>query len=362
EGRYDAPFQVLGGSLRFIGSAVMLNQHESLANPALPGEDERRASGEIDWLSTYTLANGMRFQPFANVMGEIFDVSNIPTTTTSGSGTSSTTFSRRSIPEALETAGVTWSWPFIRQDGGTTVVLEPIAQLALSPNIRPNADIPNYDSVVFEYDETDLFSPNKFTGYDLFDSGQRLNLGGRATVDWGDGLNAEVLVGRTLRASRTNIFPPNTGLNSGASDWVVAADTTPIDGLSFFERAVFDDAADLDHLELGANWATSRASGYVRYLIDNTQITGPVKDFEASGEFFATQNWGVSLTGVRDLVLNDWRLEELGVIYKDDCVRVQVVYRHENTQVGTLGESDSVFLRLTLATLGNQGYNNGQFR
>jgi LPS-assembly protein len=352
EGRWDAPFDVFGGSLRLIGSGVLLERDESPVDPSQPGVDSRRASAELDWQRTFTLDNGMRLQPFANVRGDIYDVSDI----------SSTDRSPKTISEGLETAGVTWSWPFIKQDGGTTVVLEPIAQLALSPDIKPNAEIPNEDSVVFEYDETDLFSPNKFTGYDLFDSGQRLNVGGQATVDWGDGLSAQVLVGRTLRAQTTDVFPPNTGLNSQAADWIVAGNTTPIDGLSLFERAVFDDAFDLDHLELGANWATDRASGYVRYLTDNTQITGPVKDFEASGEFFATNNWGVSLTGVRDLVLNDWRLEELGLVYKDDCIRVQVVYRHENTQVGALGESDSVFLRLTLATLGNQGYNNGDFR
>lgn len=352
EGRWDAPFQVFGGSLRVIGSGVLLERDESPVDPSQPGVDSRRASAEVDWLRTITLDNGMRLQPFVDLRGDLYDISDL----------SSSDRSAKTITQGLETAGVTWSWPFIKQSGDATIVLEPIAQLALSPDIKPNPDIPNEDSVVFEYDETDLFSPNKFTGYDLFDSGQRLNVGGRATVDWGDGLNAEMLVGRTLRASPTNVFPPNTDLDRQASDWIVAADTTPIDGLSLFERAVFDDYFELDHLELGANWATDRASGYVRYLTDNTQITGPVKDFEASGEFFATKNWGVSLTGVRDLVLNDWRLEELGLIYKDDCIRVQVVYRHENTQVGTLGESDSVFLRLTLATLGAQRYNNGDFR
>ena len=46
-------------------------------------------------------------------------------------------------------------------------------------------------------------------------------------------------------------------------------------------------------------------------------------------------------------------------MYKDDCIKVAVVYRHQSTVVGRLGESDSVFMRLTLATLGDQAYDEG---
>ena len=55
-------------------------------------------------------------------------------------------------------------------------------------------------------------------------------------------------------------------------------------------------------------------------------------------------------------------LRDFGVVYKDECIRVEVVYQHQDTIVGVLGKSDAVFLRLTLATLGDQGYKNADFR
>jgi LPS-assembly protein len=260
-----------------------------------------------------------------------------------------------------------FTWPFIRREGSTTIVLEPIAQIAISPDVTANPNIPNEDSVVFTYDESNLFSPDKFPGYDEFDGGQRLNLGGQATFDWGGGHNLTVLVGRTFRAEPTNVFPPATGLNRTASDWVVSADTTPIDGLTMFSRALVGDQYGIDRLEVGADFAYQRFRGYLRYDIDNTipvqtintiKYGGKIDDLEYGGEVFLTRHWGVSVAGIHDLVDNDWRVADFGVIYKDDCIRAEVVYQHQDTIEGQLRGSDAVFLRLTLATLADQGYKN----
>jgi LPS-assembly protein len=350
EGRYDVPFNVLGGHLRVIGSAVLLNFDESPVLPTLSGYDDR-ASGEADWVRTFTTPNGVRIEPFANGRFDVYGLSNMTTAART-----------QSVTQGLATAGVTVSWPLIRQIGSTTIVLDPIAQLALSPNYNVNPAIPNMDDVVFSYDETNLFAPEKFNGYDLYEGGQRLNVGEQATFQWGNGLNATLLVGRTFRAEATDVFPIKTGLNGTVSDWVLAADSTPIDGLSVFGRALVSDQLGLERLELGVNFATSRMNGYVRYLDDNTQITGQVRNFEMGSEFLVTQHWGFDFDAIRDIEVNKWTLIDLGLVYKDDCIKVAVIYRRQNTVVGALGASDAVFLRLTLATLGEQGYNNGDVR
>ncbi|HLK24408.1 MAG TPA: LPS assembly protein LptD [Caulobacteraceae bacterium] len=347
EGRWDAPFNVLGGRLQLVGNAVMLNFDESPVAPTLSGAYDR-ASGELNWLSTYTTANGIRAQPFLDLRADVFDVRNLTLPTRSAT-----------VTQGLATGGVTVSWPFIRQAGGTTIVLEPIAQIALSPDYNANRNIPNEDDVIFEYDESDLFSPEKFNGFDLYEGGQRLNLGGEATFEWGDGLSANLVFGRTFRAQRTNVFPQRTGLDGTASDWVIAAEATPIDGVSAFGRALINDALSIERVEVGVNYATARIDGYFRYLDDNTQITGPVRNLETGNEILVTRHWGFDLDAIRDIEINRWTLVDFGILYKDDCVKVAVVYRHQSTVVGRLGESDSVFLRLTLATLGGQAYDEG---
>jgi LPS-assembly protein len=361
EGYYDAPFTLAGGNLRFTGSGVVLTRDQQLQTATGPTDDSRRATGEIDWLRTFILADGIRIDPFVNLRGDVYDISNL-----SLSDPGDHAYSR-----GQATAGVNLAWPFIRQQGSESVVLEPLAQLLVSPTVRANPAIPNEDSLVFSYDETNLFDPDKFPGYDVFDGGARMNLGGRASFDWGGGHDLVVLFGRTLRAQQTDIYPTATGLNGAASDWVVAADATPVDGLNLFSRALLGDEYGIDRLEIGGDFAYQRFRGYIRYYIDNTipQTTvnsivygGKINDLEYGGEVFVTKHWGVSVAGIHDLVANDWRLRDVGLIYKDDCIRADVVYQHQDTVEGRLGKSDAVFLRLSLATLADEGYKNADFR
>jgi LPS-assembly protein len=352
EGRYDVPVDILGGRLRIMGSGVALSRNQTLSTASGATDNSRRATAEADWLRSFTLSNGMRLEPFVNLRGDVYNINDLSVSDTAD----------RTVSRGQATAGLDFSWPFIRQQGSNTIVLEPIAQLAISPKAKANADIPNEDSIVFQYDETNLFDPDKFPGYDLFDGGERLNLGGRATFDWGGGRNLQMLLGRTLRAETTNIFPSAGGLNRTTSDWVVAVDTTPIGGLSMFSRALLGDSFGVDRAEVGVDFAYQRARGYVRYDIDNTIPTAKINDIEYGGEVFATKHWGVSFAGIHDLRASDWRLRDVGVVYKDDCIRVEVVYQHQDTVEGRLGKSDAVFLRLTLATLADEGYKNADFR
>jgi LPS-assembly protein len=354
EARYVPSQDILGGRLSLSASGVLLARDQSPINPLEPGVDSRRATGEADWLRTFTLSDGIRLEPFVDVREDLYNVAD-----QSAANTGAKTYTRSSSD-----LGLNVSWPFIRQGGGTTVVLEPMAQVLLAPNASNNPNIPNEDSQVFTFDESNLFSINKFAGYDLVDGGDRLNLAGRATIDWGDGEDARVFIGRTFRAQPTNIYPLNTGLDGRASDWVVAADTTPLPGLTVFGRALLNDRGNFESQEYGVDVAYDRGSGYLRYETDNTQVPLAAKtaNVEAAGEYFVTKNWGLSAVAVRDLEVKAWRLRDLGIIYRDDCIRVEVVYQHEDTINGVLGKSDSVFMRLTLATLGDQRYKNADFR
>ena len=363
EGRWDPQFDVAGGQLHFVGSAVVLGRNQSpfatINGAPIPGPDSRRASGDFDWTRTFTLDNGMRLEPFADVRGDVYNLADTATTV----GTTTTLdHSDKTLLRGVPTVGLDFSWPFIRQNGGSTIILEPIAQLAISPNIKLNPEIPNEDSAVFQYDETSLFDANKFPGYDLFDSGQRLNVGGRATFQWGGALSAHLLVGQTFRAAPTTIFPAETGLNKTASDWVLSADVTPIAGVSVSAHALVDDAGRVPLADVGANFAFSGVNGFIRYQNDSTNPGIEFSDIEGAAEVFLTKHWGVGLSGVRDLQANAWRLRDISLIYKDECIRVQVIYQHQDTIEGQLGASDTVLLRLTLATLGAEGYRDTDIR
>src|SRR5690606_20381877 len=142
--------------------------------------------------------------------------------------------------------------------------------------------------------------------------------------------------------------------------WVVALEGQPLPGLSFFTRARLDgDTLDVRRAEAGANYYSTRFSGYFRYLTDNLDISGSKREnLDLGGEFFVTKNWGVVAYGSRDLEGKSWIVRDIGVAYRDDCTRLDVIYRREDTILGRLGPNDSVLIRLTLATLGGPIYAN----
>ncbi|WP_374570149.1 LPS-assembly protein LptD [Phenylobacterium sp.] len=352
EARWEPQRNVLGGRLRVNASAVALTRDQSSEDltQRLPGLDSRRATGGLDWRSSYTSQIGVRVDPFVNVRADAYSLSDLPT---GGSKTTS---------RALAVAGADITYPLYRRFGDSTVVLEPVMQVAVSPSAKQITYVDysgatvylDEDSRSFEFDETTLFRADKFPGFDLYEDGARLNVGARASVLWDDGRRAEFLVGRSFRDAVNSVFPARTGLQPRASDWIVAAEAQPMKGLSVFSRVRLDsDSLDVERAEAGANFALKRASGYFRYLRDDSNVNGvKTENLDLGTEVPIGQHWGVTASGSLDLEQSAWIVRNLGVFYHDDCLRVDIIYRREDTVVGRLGPSDSIAFRLTLATLG----------
>jgi len=360
EGHYELPSTVAGGRLRLHSSGVVLARDQSptipLGGGRLPGLDSARVTGEVDWRRDFTSAAGLRVSPFVNLRADAYRIQDILTQDL-------TATYKDELVRGLATVGVDVSYPVFKRVSNGTVVLEPVAQVVASPDAKQvvigrDADgepiYLNEDSVAFEFDETTLFRPNKFPGYDLYEDGVRLNLAGRAMMMWDDGRRANLLVGRSFRTEENRVFSERSGLRGKSSDWIVAADAQPMRGVSLFARARLDaDTFDIQRLEAGANVFNKYGNGFVRYLNDDFDINGDRREnLDVGGEVYLAKNWGVSAYGNRDLVSDAWVIRDLGVFYRDDCLRVDVIYRREDSVLGRLLPSESVSVRLTLATLG----------
>jgi LPS-assembly protein len=343
EGRWEDPDSILGGRLRLVGSAVALSeerQQVSIGAPLLPGVDSRRASAQADWQSTFTFANGLRIQPFGDLRGDLY---NVATTPRGGDVT---------IPRGFALAGATITYPLINQQAGITYVLEPIAQIVVGNRQKIDPRIPDEDSEDFELDATNLFEVNRSPGYDIYEGGQSLTLGGRATAMLDDGRSASLLIGERLSTEPDKAVPAYSGLQPALSDYVVSADMTPIDGIRLFANLrLAADSFAVNRLEAGVAFKLPRVDGYIAYLQEPVSPNGlPLTSLDLHGETFFTRHWGVSSYAIVDG--GHWRRTDFGLVYRDDCLRVEILYRHDETFNGTLGPTTSVVLRLSLATLG----------
>jgi LPS-assembly protein len=394
EGRWEPESHVLGGRLRVQGSGVVLTRSESqFGEPPYAytdykgkaGVDSARGTAEADWRGNLILGPGLRVEPFAQARGDAYRVNDvfIPTSALVAGDTTSINYSR-----GLGVAGVDLSLPMFKplKDGGS-VVLEPLVQLATGSDssrvpivvARDPAGNPIYfneDSTNFELDETNLFDVNKSPGFDLYEGGTRMNIGGRATLKLADGRGGSVLLGRSLRTKVDPLMPTRAGLDQKASDWIVAATVTPIRGINAFTRARFDDeTSKLNRIEAGIDASSARGFGSLRYLKDNKDTSGlRQENLDFIGDYKISTHWGVTALGrlsyqdarAFGLPSSDskwsWTRRDLGVYYKDDCIRMDVIYQNEDryTQTSDAGlrlrADQSVVLRLTLATLGDTLY------
>jgi LPS-assembly protein len=217
--------------------------------------------------------------------------------------------------------------------------------------------IPNEDSVALEFDSTNLFSTNRFPGFDLYEGGQRVNVGGRASFNWGAGRSASVLVGRSFRADPNPSFYLGSGLEGTSSDWVTAVTLNPIKGLQLFSRSRLDsDTLRVRREEAGLDVNLWRISASARYLYTERDSSGLRTESVNLGASAAlTKHWGVSVATVRDLDAGLWPYSRFSVYYQDECIRVDVIWTQDQTFARTIAPSNSIQLRLTLATLGGQG-------
>jgi LPS-assembly protein len=347
EGRWEDPDPIFGGRLRLVGSAVALTQQQSEANVGVagqtlePGVDSRRATMLADWQSTFTFSNGLRVQPFLDARGDLYNVSNTP-----GVGGDAT------IPRGFGVLGATITYPLIKQEPGVTYILEPIGQVSVANLEKPDARIPDEDSTDFELDATNLFEVNRSPGYDIFEGGQAITVGGRGTIILDDGRTASFILGRRFSAEDDPTIPSYSGLQPALSDYVLGADMTPIDGMRFFANLRLDSHDfSVNRLETGISFKLPQVDGYVAYLQEPQAPNGaPLTSLDVHGEAFFTRHWGVTSYAIVDG--GTWRQTEFGLVYRDECIRVEVIYRHNETFNGTLGPTTSVVLRLSLATIG----------
>lgn len=345
EARYQPDQQFLGGTLRLLGDTVLLDRSREVLTDSGPNNGSERATASVDWSSNINLANGMRFQPFANGRFDEYNVLN----------ESSTQLGDYTTERLLGTVGVDASYPFYKRQGDLTIVLEPLLQLAISPSPHSTDNLPNEDSQSLTFDETNLFDYNKSSGFDYYEAGQRLNFGGRVSVQMDSGGSAQLLVGQSLRAEPDPALD-GTSLNKTVSDWVVAATVQPITQFSAYTRAlVSEQTGTVDRLELGANFNTQPVTGYVRFLRDTIDTPGTTTENAQAGlQVLFTQHWGITSSLNWDIANNVWVTQESGVVYQDECIRVEVDYERNGTYDRELGPSSVVLLRITLPLLGNR--------
>ena len=287
-----------------------------------------RATGEVNWRRSFADSAGEIWTPFASVRADAINasISNQP-------GVSN--FLPVGDTEALRvmpTVGLEYRYPFINvQPWGTTTV-EPIAQVIIRPNEPYAGKLPNEDAQSMTFDTSNLFSVDKFSGYDRVEGGGRANAGVQATTQFDRGGAITAVFGESYQLFGLNSFAvhdvTNTAVDSGLqtplSDYVASLSYSPNKVFTFSTRARFDQAT----------WNVQRFEAEGRANFDRWSVSVLYGDYAAqpdigfltrregilvSGSVKVASNWVASGAARWDLVANQINQYVVGAGYVDDC-------------------------------------------
>ena len=119
----------------------------------------------------------------------------------------------------MPTVGLEYRYPFINVQPWGTTTIEPIAQVIIRPNESYAGKLPNEDAQSMVFDTSNLFSVDKFSGYDRVEGGGRANVGVQATTQFDRGGSVNALFGQSYQLFGLNSFAvadvTNTGVDSG---------------------------------------------------------------------------------------------------------------------------------------------------
>ena len=287
----------------------------------------------------------------SSLRGDAYDVNSVQV---SGS-TAESGFVGRVIPQA----SLEWRWPLARQSGNTQQLIEPIVMTVWSPNQGNDPRIPNEDSQEFEFDDVNLFSANRFPGYDRVEGGLRVNYGLRMGV-FGRGTGrSEILIGQVWREHVDDTFGPQTGLDGHLSDYVGRVLVSPASyfDLSYRFRVDRNDytlrRSELT-LGLGPEWLHLDTS-YVRLqdqpvnVIDTTQAREQVA---FSGTAKLLDNWTLDANWRQDLSGAGTIRYGAGLTYENECIEFTTSAQRRFTNEIYANPETIILFSVKLKTLG----------
>ncbi|MBV8934436.1 MAG: LPS-assembly protein LptD [Alphaproteobacteria bacterium] len=142
----------------------------------------------------------------------------------------------RTFPQA----GLVWSYPLVRRDDDTTRLIEPIIGGFAAPSSGNRRNIPDEDSLSYQFSDTDLFRRDRLAGYDILDTGQRVDYGTRFGYYEKEGGSYRLLIGQSYRAQPNPFLPPGSGAERRLSDVVGRVVLSPSSYLDLIYRFRFD--------------------------------------------------------------------------------------------------------------------------
>lgn len=235
-----------------------------------------------------------------------------------------------SLLTATPIAALDVRYPLIASNGADVHIVEPIAQLVYRGSDTTMLGITNDDAQSFVFDDTNLFSYNRFSGSDRQETGLRANIGGRYQANFANGSYLELIGGQSFQLADANAFSTvdhaltgvGGGLSNDASYAVLGAYGSFIPGLTFGAKTQVDTSAwTLARFGAGASYSTSGYGATLdyRFIAANPGVGQLADQHEVFGELTipVADYWSLRANAAWDISGDSWLQVGGGLTYDD---------------------------------------------
>ncbi len=368
--RAQADFDPITPVAFATGQCDLISADSALKTPAncilrgFPGTYSR-ASADATWKRTFIDPYGEKWTPFISMRADVAALS-----VTAQPGVSNfLTPGDSTVGRFMPAVGLEYRYPFIDVQSWGTQTIEPIAQLIVRPNETAVGRLPNEDAQSLIFDDSNLFSVNKFSGWDRVEGGTRVNAGVQYTAQFNKAGFVNVLFGQSYQLFGQNSFATadsvNTGLGSGldtpVSDYVARVAYQPDNIYTFISRFLIDHQtfnvrrielearANFDRIGLSVLYGDYAPQPEIGFVERRQGIVGSVN-------LKVTQNWSVIASARYDIQAGQIDEHRLGLGYIDDCFAISLNYITTYNYAGTTATDQKVMVVINLRTLGGTSF------
>lgn len=314
------------------------------------GTSSQRLSLSGGWHLPYISKIGTVTKLNATVQADLYNVADVAVP----SGDTESGLTGRIFPQL----SAEWSYPWVRRGESSGLIIEPLASLILAPNGGNPDRIPNEDSLAVEFDETNLFSANRFPGKDRVEGGSRVVYGLRGGLYGDSGGSSTFMVGQSYQLRENSSFAFGSGLNEQKSDIVGRFTVSP----NRFLDLLYKTRVDADNLkakrtEISAVYGPRLLRGDINYIFfDQTDEFPKREEILAGLSSDITNQWSARVNTRRDLSDNGGTLSwGASIRYNCDCLDFSINYRRTFTRDRDVPPDESIFVRVVFKTLGEFG-------
>jgi LPS-assembly protein len=275
---------------------------------------------QASWSNQYIVPGGLAVSPYLGLRGDAASYDGASTHISAPAG--------QSLFSATPIVALDVRYPLLARTNGAAHVIEPIAQLVY----RDGAAVPgivNNDSQGFVFDDTNLFSFNRFSGADRQETGLRANVGGQFQTSFDNGGWLSGLMGQSFHLAGTNGFNATdgstagiaSGMNADAS-YLVAGLQGGYGGLAGGAKMQLDPATGgIPRFQLSASGEVDgyRVTGDYVFIAGEAALSQPQDRHEvAVGAAIPLADYWTASAGIAwDLSASQWLEASAGLTYDD---------------------------------------------